>query len=125
MVHGDIKATNILVSDDIHALLCDFGLSKFADEQTTTAYKGAGTERWMAPELYDGDPKTFESDVYAFGITIYQVTRRVHPMYQGMIRRVLGFDGPYPSCPTIQVCCHPRCNWRHSTSLRGFVPHIG
>lgn len=73
VVHGDIKAPNVLVSDNVHALLCDFGLSKFDDGTTTTGLKGAGSLRWQAPELLGGERKSFESDVYAFGMMIAEV----------------------------------------------------
>ncbi|KAG8903468.1 hypothetical protein FRB99_003246 [Tulasnella sp. 403] len=73
MIHGDIKASNILVSPDIHALLCDFGLSRMINVATATGLKGAGTTRWQAPELWKDSPKGFTTDIYAFGITIYEV----------------------------------------------------
>ncbi|KAG8920393.1 hypothetical protein FRC01_000787 [Tulasnella sp. 417] len=70
VIHGDIKASNILIEDDGHSLLCDFGLTKTVDARTSTAMRGAGTFRWQSPELWEDAPKSFESDVYAFGITI-------------------------------------------------------
>lgn len=73
MVHGDIKAGNLLISDDNHVLLCDFGLTKPTDAQTSTTMKGAGTARWQSPELWDNASKTFGSDVYAFSMTIVEV----------------------------------------------------
>jgi serine/threonine protein kinase len=64
-----------LVSDDGHALLCDFGLTKVLDSMvTSTEVRGAGSTRWMAPELFMDAPKTFASDVYAYGMTIVEVT---------------------------------------------------
>ena len=77
IVHGDIKASNILVSDDVHVLLCDFGLARFEDTKTTYDLKGVGTRCFQAPELLERQQgKTYESDVWAFGMTIYQVSRR-------------------------------------------------
>ncbi|KAG8971871.1 hypothetical protein FRC05_010538 [Tulasnella sp. 425] len=73
VIHGDIKGTNILISEDAHVLLCDFGLTKMIDSRTSTCAKGAGSVRWMSPELWDNEPRTFESDVYAFGMTIAEV----------------------------------------------------
>ncbi|KAG8915103.1 hypothetical protein FRC00_007880 [Tulasnella sp. 408] len=70
VVHGDIKASNMLIDDEEHILLCDFGLTKLLHSRTSTAMKRAGTIRWQSPELWDDAPKTFESDVYAFGMTI-------------------------------------------------------
>lgn len=74
VVHGDIKGNNILIGNHEHALLCDFGLTKVAPSQTSTSLKGAGTVRWQSPELWEDSPKTFKSDVYAFGMTIVEVS---------------------------------------------------
>ncbi|KAG9041885.1 hypothetical protein FS837_011622, partial [Tulasnella sp. UAMH 9824] len=70
IVHGDLKASNILIEDDGSCLLCDFGLTRTVESRTSTALRGAGTFRWQSPELWDNAPKSFESDVYAFGMTI-------------------------------------------------------
>ncbi|KAG8953515.1 hypothetical protein FRC04_002357 [Tulasnella sp. 424] len=73
IVHGDIKASNILVNDDTHVQLCDFGLTKVLHSRTSTMMKGAGTVRWQSPELWENAPRTLESDVYAFAMTIAEV----------------------------------------------------
>lgn len=73
VVHGDIKASNVLISKDVKALICDFGLTRMADSRTSTAMKGAGSVRWMAPELWENASKSPETDIYAFGMTIAEV----------------------------------------------------
>ncbi|KAG9044850.1 hypothetical protein FS837_007407 [Tulasnella sp. UAMH 9824] len=73
VIHGDLKANNILVGDNGFSMLCDFGLTKSIDSRTSTAMRGAGTLRWQSPELWNNSPKSFESDVYAFGMTIAEV----------------------------------------------------
>ncbi|KAG9022467.1 hypothetical protein FS837_006340 [Tulasnella sp. UAMH 9824] len=73
VVHGSLKASNILINDGGHSLLCDFGLTTAVDSRTSTAMQGAGTFRWQSPELWNNAPKSFESDVYAFGMTIAEV----------------------------------------------------
>ncbi|KAG8898857.1 hypothetical protein FRB99_007097 [Tulasnella sp. 403] len=73
VIHGDIKAQNILVSLDTHALLCDFGLSRPETVETEPALKGVGSVPWQSPELHLGESKSPRSDVYAFGITISEV----------------------------------------------------
>ncbi|KAF9443790.1 kinase-like protein, partial [Macrolepiota fuliginosa MF-IS2] len=73
IVHGDIKAANILVSD-YQARLTDFGVARMLNKTGYTTTVG-GTCRWMAPELLDDHqpPPTLASDVWAFGMTILQV----------------------------------------------------
>lgn len=75
VVHGDLKGSNMLVSDDIEVLLCDFGLAKTVDTTTASALAGHGSLQWQAPELFDGKGRTYETDVFAFGMVIYQVSQ--------------------------------------------------
>ncbi|CUA71616.1 Proto-oncogene tyrosine-protein kinase ROS [Rhizoctonia solani] len=73
-VHGDIKGANVLVSEDHVPKLTDFGTS------TLSKYTLAFTEtqpylvlRWTAPEIFiEGKAHTFDSDVYALGMTILE-----------------------------------------------------
>ncbi|KAG8896708.1 hypothetical protein FRB99_008753 [Tulasnella sp. 403] len=73
MIHGDVKSANVLVSDEEHALVCDLGLSRSTGTTTNAALKGDGSHNYQAPELFNGASKTAKSDVYAFGITIYEI----------------------------------------------------
>lgn len=75
VIHGDIKAGNILIGRDGSALLCDFGLTRMTDARTSTCMKGAGSMRWMSPDLWDNASRSFQSDVYAFGMTIAEVRK--------------------------------------------------
>ncbi len=74
IVHRDIKPSNILLRDDHYAYLADFGLAKAlngADGVTRTGVL-LGTPEYMAPELADG-PASMSSDLYALGITLYEM----------------------------------------------------
>ncbi|KAF8593330.1 kinase-like protein [Ceratobasidium sp. AG-I] len=84
MVHGDIKAINILVSDDGVAKLSDFDHSILSGGTlafSSTTNVGGGTLRWMAPELLtsieggNNPPATrnMQTDVYALGMTMLEV----------------------------------------------------
>lgn len=81
IIHRDIKPSNILLRDDHHAYLADFGLAKIlgnSDERNLTQ-TGAlmGTAEYMAPELSE-EPASTSSDMYALGILLYEmVTGRV------------------------------------------------
>ena len=73
VVHGDLKAANILVDSKFRAKVSDFGLR----------HKKGGAPYFMAPELLRQEsPKTTFSDVYAFGILLYEVFSRRDP-YEG------------------------------------------
>ncbi|KAJ7907038.1 kinase-like domain-containing protein, partial [Mycena leptocephala] len=76
--HGDLKGVNILVEPSGRALLCDFGLSRIkADATSRTAHTVnpviVGSRNWMAPELLAGSPPKMPSDIYAFGMTLFEL----------------------------------------------------
>ncbi|CAE6418559.1 unnamed protein product [Rhizoctonia solani] len=78
IIHGDIKAENVIMSDDGHSQLGDFGsailLNYSSVDFSETGFKG--TLRFTAPELLDwekGKKPTVQSDIYAFGMTILQI----------------------------------------------------
>lgn len=72
---------NILINDENHAVLADFGLMNVAIEVgascVDTSAAVGGTTRWMAPELLSPDESSNEltksSDVYALGMVILEV----------------------------------------------------
>ncbi|KAG8926262.1 hypothetical protein FRC00_003063 [Tulasnella sp. 408] len=76
--HGDLKPANVLISDKPDAVLCDFGLATFNSGDPsglTTSRTIKGATRYMSPELFDDDESkhTLESDIWAWGCTIFEV----------------------------------------------------
>ncbi|KAJ7833478.1 kinase-like domain-containing protein [Mycena leptocephala] len=81
IIHGDLRGSNILVDDEWHACLADFGLAVFSDATvaTHTSHRG-GSVRWMSPELHyppscglETFRRTFASDVYSFACVCVEV----------------------------------------------------
>jgi serine/threonine-protein kinase len=80
IVHRDFKTSNILISETAgsgpRAVITDFGLAK-PQEETVTLDRGnsviVGTPDFMAPEQLMGKPVTAASDIYAFGLVLYQM----------------------------------------------------
>jgi len=69
---------NVLVDDNKKAVLCDFGLSRIkADVRSNTSMFGTGaiigSRNWMSPERLTGGSVRKPSDIYAFGMIIYEV----------------------------------------------------
>ncbi|KAF9232654.1 kinase-like domain-containing protein, partial [Melanogaster broomeanus] len=75
VVHGDLKSVNVLVDDSGKACITDFGLSKArSPAPESNAGTTSGTLRFLAPEALSGQSLTFETDTYAFGMVIYEVS---------------------------------------------------
>jgi len=89
IVHGDLKAVNILISPSLRACLADFGLATARDSNPTvitdmSTNRPAGTLRWQAPELLGGDENsrtTFATDVYAFAMVCYEMFSGTIPFH--------------------------------------------
>ena len=87
VIHGDLKAMNILVDDRLTGKLADFGLSFL---QGNVELQG-GSLLWMAPELlYSEDPGTEASDVYALGVTMYEMFFGLEPFEMCLTPRYKG-----------------------------------
>jgi eukaryotic-like serine/threonine-protein kinase len=73
IVHRDVKPGNVLLDDDGHAKVTDFGIAKIAEglDQTQTAMV-LGTPVYMAPERFHGAPATPRSDIYSLGVILYE-----------------------------------------------------
>ncbi|KAG9029113.1 hypothetical protein FRB95_005656 [Tulasnella sp. JGI-2019a] len=83
VIHGDLKADNILLNNSLIPLISDFGLTKNGGPDDITTATGLDAPRWTSPGLLDAkDPqKTEKSDIYAFGMTITEVLTGHVPFY--------------------------------------------
>ena len=109
ILHRDLKSLNVLVAnqDGKHrASLTDFGLSVVKRETTTTTKVGkaqsSGTLLWMAPELLHGRRNSKQSDIYAYGMILWELATRKLPFYEADPKAIRGLikDGDTPEIPT-------------------------
>ena len=82
IVHRDIKPSNLLIDENCNPVLTDFGISRIFGQRiksevdakntmVTETVRGKlvlGTEKYMAPEVEEGEDATPEADAYAFGV---------------------------------------------------------
>jgi eukaryotic-like serine/threonine-protein kinase len=90
IVHRDIKADNVLITEDGRPVIADFGLAMTAEDLPALPNGVIGTPAYMAPEAILGITETFEqyaaADQYSLAVTTYYA-----------LTGTLPFDAPTPS----------------------------
>lgn len=71
IVHRDLKLGNILVNDNMHIKICDFGLSTRIRETGEKRKTVCGTPNYIAPEILEEQGHSYEVDVWSVGVIIY------------------------------------------------------
>ena len=71
VVHRDIKPANILITEEGHAKIADFGIAKLNLAQFTLPGRVLGTPAYMAPEQLSGEPADGRSDLFSLGVLLY------------------------------------------------------
>jgi len=80
ITHRDIKPENIMVRPDGYIKLVDFGLARHtALGNSSTGTMTSGTLRYMSPEQARGEKVTPASDIFSFGIVLYELATGRHP----------------------------------------------
>lgn len=79
IVHRDIKPANVHQASDQRLRILDLGVALSSGVGKIEAMQNPGTPSFMAPELFDGEVATSQSDIYAAGVTLYYLLTRKYP----------------------------------------------
>ena len=100
VVHRDIKPTNILMADNGDIKLCDFSIAHLMTEEAenTMPTGFVGSPRYMSPEQIQEDMITHQTDLFSFGIVMYELLTGHHPFladgFSGLMHKIINVPPP-------------------------------
>jgi hypothetical protein len=81
VVHGDIKARNVMRAEGGRTVLMDFGSARdLRRDEEDDGHPTTGTPLYIAPEVFAGGPPTKASDIYSLGVLLYFLTTGAYPV---------------------------------------------
>lgn len=90
VIHRDIKPSNIRLSPSGIVKLMDFGIAKLASENLTKTGQAVGTPSYMSPEQLMGQPIAPASDVFSFGVVVYELLSGRQPFEGRNLQELIG-----------------------------------
>ncbi|XP_036006842.1 tyrosine-protein kinase Lck [Fundulus heteroclitus] len=124
-IHRDLRAANILVSQELICKVADFGLARLIEDNEYTAREGAKFPiKWTAPEAINYGTFSIKSDVWSFGILLTEIVTYGRIPYPGMSNPEViqnlerGYRMPKPeNCPDELYDIMQEC-WRERPEER-------
>ncbi|KAF8394683.1 hypothetical protein HHK36_020900 [Tetracentron sinense] len=93
IIHRDLKSSNLLVDKNWTVKVGDFGLSRLKLETYLITKTGKGTPQWMAPEVLRNEPSDEKSDVYSYGVILWELVTEKIPWDNLNSMQVIGAVG--------------------------------
>ncbi|PIM98663.1 Tyrosine kinase [Handroanthus impetiginosus] len=123
IVHRDLKSPNLLVDKKYTVKVCDFGLSRLKANTFLSSKSAAGTPEWMAPEVLRDEPSKEKSDVFSFGVILWELATLQQPwanLNPAQVVAAVGFRGKRleippdmnPQVAAIIVSCWANEPWK-------------
>lgn len=104
IIHRDLKPSNILLTHDNKPVVSDYGLSVGGFDQRVTGNTISGTWVYMSPEQIEGRATTAKSDIWSWGVILYQLISGKLPFGGPHMRERIN-TGTFPSLSQ----CEPSC----------------
>jgi serine/threonine protein kinase len=104
IIHRDIKTANLFFTKERIVKIMDFGLAKMVEEVRRGATMIGGTPYYMAPEQATGDNVDHRADLYALGVTLWNLLTNAYPFEKGDVtfhHRNTPAPDPRTKLPTI------------------------
>jgi len=101
IIHRDLKSQNIFLTSKNFVQLGDFGIAKVLSHTMDKANTVVGTPYYLSPEIIEGKPYSFSSDIWSLGVILYEMCT-LKPPFNASSLQALGMKiikGVYPSIP--------------------------
>ncbi|HEV2022193.1 MAG TPA: protein kinase [Terriglobales bacterium] len=113
VVHRDVKPANIMIEADGSVKIMDFGIAKSWGTAMTTVGQVLGTPNYMSPEQVKGRPLDGRSDLFSFGVILYEMVTGEKPFTGQNVTTIvykIVHENPIPP-RDLDVTIHPGLSW--------------
>jgi len=135
IIHRDLKPANILIADDGTLRLTDFGIAQLGSkERVTDTDAVVGTIDYLPPEAFDGEGIDTRSDIWAFGVILFELIAGEHPfsgasltdtLHNILVRLIPDLEALKPDVPIALIDLVYRMLERDPNNRIPSVRHIG